>query len=613
MTLGVNKWIMTLSDKIELVSSEELLMGNPMLKYFGGEFLASWLLKIMKLDKVNDFYTANDTLPRFQFIDNLISTIGCSLHIPTEDFKNIPTQGPFITIANHAYGGIDGILLLKIFSEVRPDYKMLVNFLLTKIKPLNSSFIGVNPFETRRGFQSSFGGLKNAIAHLQDCHSVGLFPSGEVSSYKIKQNAVSDREWQYSIIKFIKRSKVPIVPVYFDGHNSFLFNLLGFFHPVLRTVRLPAEVFNKQGKTINIRIGSIISLKEQDEFKDIYAYGCFLRTKVYSLGLSLKTRKMFSEANEKNRETIPCPMEETCLMQEINTIKTKYLLFSNQDYFVFCAPQEKIPSIIKEIGRLREKTYREVGEGTGNDRDIDSYDSYFEQLFVWDNTTRQIVGGYRVGKGKEILEKHGIKGFYIHSLFKISPAFEPLLRVSIELGRSFIVKHYQKRTLPLFFLWKGILYLLLKHPQYRYLIGPVSISNVFLDISKSLTVEFLNANYFNSELGQMIRARHPYKRKLPKEIRKDVFIKHTRNNLSRLDKFIHDFDPSYKTPILVKKYISVNSEVIGFNIDPLFNNCLDALMILDVFEIPYATIESLSKEFNDQAVLERFKNEEYSC
>lgn len=610
--MGVNKWIMTLSDKTELVSSEELLMGIPLLKYFGGEFLARWLFKMMKLDKVNDFYAANDTLPGLQFIDNLISNIGCRLHIPDEDFENIPTHGPFITVANHAYGGIDGILLLKIFSEVRPDYKMLVNFLLTKIKPLKPCFLGVNPFETRRDIQSSIGGLKDAILHLQEGHSIGLFPSGEVSSYTIRQNAVSDREWQYSIIKFIKRSKVPVVPVHFDGHNSLLFNLLGFIHPVLRTVKLPSEVFNKQGKIINIRIGSVISLKEQDEFKDIHAYGCFLRTKVYSLGLSLKTRKIFPEADEKTRETIACSMEETFLIQEINTIKTKYLLFSNQDYCVFCAPPAEIPSIIKEIGRLREQTYREVGEGTGHDRDIDSYDSYFEQLFVWDNATRQIVGGYRVGKGKEILEKQGIKGFYIHSLFKINPVFEPLLRVSIELGRSFIVKHYQKRTLPLFLLWKGILYLLLKHPQYRYLIGPVSISNVFLDISKTLTVEFLNANYFNSELGQMIRARHPYKRKLTKEIRKDIFIKHTRNNLSRLDKFIHDFDSSYKTPILVKKYISVNSEVIGFNIDPLFNNCLDALMILDVFEIPYTTIESLSKEFNDQAVLERFKKEECS-
>jgi len=592
---------------MDLVSPKDLVDASKALQVPGGEKLAGLLFRLLKLDLVNKTYSGNIHLPPAQFLEKVLEEMQVSFSVPGEDLEKIPASGSFITISNHAYGGIDGLMLISMISKKRPDYKVLVNFLLTRIRPLQEYFIGVNPFETHKDVKSSFGGLKDAIVHLSNGHPMGFFPAGEVSSYKLKQHAITDREWQHSMLKFIKKARLPVIPVYFPGHNSILFNILGFINPVLRTAKLPSEMYNKGRRELRLRIGTAISAEEQDEYRDIGDYGRYLRMKTYSLGLSEKPGRHEYRFLTVSREKITEPVEDALINREIGSIENEHLLFRVQDYRVFCVPTVKIPGIMKEIGRRREATYREIGEGTGKSLDVDNYDTYFEQLFIWDDSEKQIVGGYRLGKGNHILTKYGMKGFYISSLFRISRKFEPILNVSIELGRSFIIKEYQKKTLPLFLLWKGILYLLLKHPNYRYLLGPVSISNEFSMFSKSLCVEFLKAGYYNSEFAGYIKPRNPYRGRPDRNIEKDLFLKYTGNDPGKLDSFVREFDPDYRTPVLLRKYLSVNAEILGFNIDPQFNGCLDALMILDLFEVPLNTIESLAKEFQDQSILERFR------
>jgi putative hemolysin len=262
---------------------------------------------------------------------------------------------------------------------------------------------------------------------------------------------------------------------------------------------------------------------------------------------------------------------------------------------------------MREIGRLREVTYREVGEGTNKSIDIDRYDDYYDQLFIWDHEGKGIVGGYRIGNGRDILDNYGIKGFYINSLFRLGYQLLPVLNETIELGRSFVAKEYQKKTFSLFLLWKGILYVLLKHPEYRYLIGPVSMSNAYSDISKALTVEFMKANFYNYELASFIRPRKEFRSKIDRHVNLMAFLRSTENDVGKLDRFVQEFEPEFRTPILLKKYINLNAEIVGFNVDPKFNNCLDGLMVLDLLDVPMPTIESLSKEINDNSILERFK------
>ncbi|MFC2106980.1 lysophospholipid acyltransferase family protein [Bacteroidota bacterium] len=591
---------------MDLISSKDLVKANKRLKYVGGETFAKLLMEVLKLNELNKGYNSISQLENLDFIDACIDLMGFDYEISQEDLDKIPRDGPFISIHNHPYGGFDGILLIKIFGSVRPDFKILVNFLLTNITPIKDYFLAVNPFETHKDVKSSFSGLKEAFSHLSHGNPLGIYPAGEVSSYQFDKKYVTDRMWQFSVMKFIKKAKQPIVPVYFEGHNSRMFQLLGMIHPLLRTVKLPSEMFNKKGRVVRVRIGDPIPVKDQEAFNDVNDFSQFLRTKTYSLGLSYNLKKKFTEPSVNAPDVIP-EMPPEIIEKEVNDIRKEYTLFNTQSESVFCVPSEKIPNIKQEIGRLREITYREVGEGTNYSIDLDEFDEYYDQLFIWDNENKKIVGGYRAGKGKEILSQFGLKGFYLQTLFKMGPQMLPLLNETIELGRSFIVKEYQKKTMSLFLLWKGILYLLLKNPEYRYLIGPVSISNDFSDLARALTVEFIKSNYYNFELAEYIKPRKEFKYKLPKVINRAAFLKDTENNIGKLDRFVQEIEPIFRTPILMKKYISLGAEIIGFNIDPKFSNCLDGLLVLDVLDVPMSTIEGLSKELDDHSILERFK------
>jgi hypothetical protein len=260
---------------------------------------------------------------------------------------------------------------------------------------------------------------------------------------------------------------------------------------------------------------------------------------------------------------------------------------------------------MNEIGRLREITFREVGEGTNQQMDIDEYDLYYNQLFIWDDENRKIVGAYRVGLGKEILNIYGIRGFYVQSLFRMNRKLFPVLRQSLELGRSFIITEYQKKPLPLFLLWKGILYFLIKNPEYRYLIGPVSISNRFSNFSKALIIKFIKEYYYDHKLSGYVRPRKGFI-VTDHNIDTDILIEES-SDLNKFDNIIKDIETAQKNmPVLLKKYLKQNGRIIGFNIDPKFNNALDGLLILDLFDVPPETIAALSREVKDESILERF-------
>lgn len=595
---------------MNLIESNDILKASKLDRFggnLGGSLVAKLVMYIMRLDKINKLYSDVYDENREAFLEQLIEALGVTIEVNEEDLQKIPKEGAFITISNHPFGGLDGIILIKLLSKIRPEYKVMVNFLLKKIEPIKDCFLGVNPFESRKDV-SSAGGLKEALRHLSEGKPLGLFPAGEVSAYKADSNSIEDREWSASVLKLIRKANVPVIPIYFKGSNSLLFQLLGLIHPMLRTVKLPSELFNKKNRVIKLRIGSPISTEVQNSFADIMQYGKFLRAKTYLLGSSLEVKKFFlkSQKAEKKVEPIAPETAVETLQKEITNITEDYFLFSMKNYSVFCAPTLKIPNILNEIGRLREVTFRAVGEGTNRSIDLDEFDLYYYHLFIWDNEGKRIVGAYRVGKGKDIIDRYGVKGFYINTLFKIRKEMMPVLYESIELGRSFIVEEYQRKPLPLFMLWKGILYFLIKNPEYRYLIGPVTISGKYTDVSKELIMKFIIRNHWDAELARCIVPRCKY-RVETNDPDVDVMVEASGNNIATLDKLIGDIEPSSdKLPILLKKYISLNGRIVGFNIDPKFNMCLDGLLILDLFEVPMNTIESLSKEINDDTILNRF-------
>ena len=570
-----------------------------------GDYFAKFLMFILRFKKLDKIYQQIIDKQGVEFIDELIKMLEFDIEFDEDQLKKIPKEGPLIIVANHPLGGFDGLLLIKYLSLVRKDVKVLANYLLKKIDAVSEYFMEDNPFDDSG--QGNYYGLKEAVTHLNDGGVICLFPAIDVHT-KDSFGGVTDKVWQFSVVNFIKMARVPVAPVLFQGTNSRLLHLVAKINPSLKSARLPSEILRKKHKKIKLRIGSPIKVDEQDTYKDVYQLGRFLRAKTYSMESDIEVRRFFNYAlkpNVKPDEIIdPVPLAK--IQKEIQLLKSKHTLFTLKNYTAYCAPSAMIPNILNEIGRLREITFREVGEGTNRSIDIDEYDLYYNQMFIWDEDEDRIVGAYRLGKGKDIMEQLGRRGFYLHSLFRISESFKPVLKESIELGRSFVIKEYQRKPMPLFLLWKGILYFLLKNPEYRYLIGPVSISNNYSKVSKDLIIKFIMKNHLNWRMAQHIKPRNSYKFKSD-NVDLNLLMENVEQDINRLDKTIGDLDEQNSgLPVLLKKYIKLNAEIIGFNVDPKFNNCLDGLIVLDVYNVPKNTIESLSKEANDGSILDRF-------
>ncbi len=577
-------------------------------KKFNNDIIAKFILQLKRYNKINKLYSENFDKNGIEFIDSIIDSLGIQFEVDESDLKRIPENGSFITVSNQPFGGIDGLLLLKIMAEKRPDFKILENFLLHAIEPLTDFSIPLTDKDEANPNKFSFTTLKKSLQYVQEGNSLGIFPAAEISKVHSLNN-ISDKKWKNSLIKFIKLAQVPVIPVYFQGNNSWIFHLLGNVYPVLQTARLSKEFFNKKKKIIKIRIGNPIPVKELNQFHETELLSRFLRAKTYALGTPFEVKKFirpkFIPKIKKIEKIIdPVPFEK--IEPEIKHLKENYHLFDSNEYSVVCGPSVETPNILNEIGRLREITFRDIGEGTNRSIDIDEFDLYFYQLIIWDNENKKIAGAYRVGRGDEIMEKYGVNGFYINTLFNIQKDFYPILEESLELGRSFIIKEYQRKPLSLFLLWKGILYFLLKNNEYRYLLGPASISNDFSKFSQSLIIDFFKENFFNNELSKYIIPRKRFKIKQNPNFDNEIFIQNTKQDVKKLDKFIQDIEPDYNTPVLFKKYIQLNAKLLGFNVDPKFNNCVDGLMILDIFDVPLNTLKALSKELEDDTILERF-------
>lgn len=577
--------------------------------------IVSAIMKFAKINKVNALYDKVKDKEGQDFFDSILTELNVKYLAFQEDLDRIPKTGPFILVANHPLGALDGIIMCKILSDIRPDFKVMGNFLLTNIKPMAPFVISVNPFQDRKDIYNSTSGIKEALKHLEAGNCLGIFPAGEVSNKNNEFNEIQDKEWEKTILKLIKKAKVPVVPMYFHAKNSKLFYNVSKIHPNLQTLMIPAEMLNKREKPIKIRIGRPVSPKVQNEYDQIKDLGKFLRKKVYMMKSYFENHKSVAEfLKVKNLNITPQKeevaeniIEETPLEEILNDIKNLRekegkLLFSNGSYDVYFTKFEEIPAMMREIGRQRELTFRAVGEGTNLPFDLDEYDKHYCHLILWDNTHQKIAGAYRMALGSEIMKNQGIKGFYTNSLFDFDPELQPFFRKVIEMGRAYITLEYQQKPLPLFLLWRGIIHVCLRNPEHKFLMGGVSISNRFSDFSKSLMIEFMRSHYFDAVVAQHVHPKNDYKVHLSSRD-KELFFEGVDNDLNKLDKLIDDFEPEMRLPVLIKKYIKQNAKVVAFNVDPNFNDAIDGLMYIRISDLPESTIkpvlEEMSKHFEN--------------
>ena len=591
-----------------LVTSKEVSQVIGLQKFgFLGTFVGWVLLRVLRISAINKIYENNKHKSDLDFLNGILDDCKIKFEIPEEDLKRIPKEGPFITVSNHPLGGIDGVLLLKLLIEKRADYKIIANFLLHRIAPLKPYIMPVNPFETRKDAKSSIAGIKNALVHLREGKPLGIFPAGEVSTYKDGKLKV-DKPWEDGAIRLIKKANVPVIPIYFHAKNSRLFYAMSKISDTLRTAKLPSEVMSQKGRVIRVRIGKPISVKDQDGYKEIPAFYEFIRRKTYMLANPFeKAHRLISTSNikiKKSVKKITAQRNTSLFVKEVAALRENNgRLLESKNYEVFFANAKDIPNLIHEIGRLREITFRAVGEGTNKDIDLDMYDEYYYHLFLWDREANCLVGAYRMGLGKEIYKTFGIKGFYINTLFRIEPELHQMMEDTIEMGRAFIIGEYQQKPMPLFLLWKGIVHVTLRYPEYKYLMGGVSISNQFSDFSKSLMIEFMKSHYYDPYIAQYIRPKKEYKVKL-KDGDKDFVFDATKADMQKFDKIIDEIEPGVlRIPVLIKKYVKQNARLVAFNVDPKFNNAIDGLMYIKVADIPESTVKPVMEEF--QKELER--------
>lgn len=296
-------------------------------------------------------------------------------------------------------------------------------------------------------------------------------------------------------------------------------------------------------------------------------------------------------------QTIITSISPATLQKEIQNLPQRNHIVSRGEFEVYLAQAHQIPNVLLEIGRLRELTFRSVGEGTGKAVDIDAYDEYYFNLFIWDKENKKIVGGYRMGMGNSIFQNGGLEDFYINSLFEIDKAFFSYLKRSIELGRSYIIPEYQKGYLPFFLLWRGILTVLVRNPHYQYLIGPVSISKYYSNTSKSLIVEFVKRYFYEKKIAQYFSPRTPFQPDLEKVNLEKMLNTIEGERLKDLETFMNTIEPEHiKVPVLLKQYTKLNARFISFNIDPNFSDSLDGLMMLDLKKLPENIIQLLNEK-----------------
>lgn len=575
---------------------------------FLGNFMGWSVMKVLSISAINKVYDLNKHLKGLEFTNALLEEFEIDYEIPEEDLKRIPKTGPFITISNHPLGGIDGILLLKLLLERRPDYKIIANFLLHRIEPLKPYVMPVNPFEEHKEAHNSMLAFKSALQHLKDGQPLGVFPAGEVSTQKEEQ-IVIDKTWEPAVMKLIKKAGVPVIPIYFHGRNSKSFYRWAKMSDTLRTAKLPSEILSQKERMLKVRIGNPISVEDQNEHETLESYTAFLRKKTYVLANPFQKKKFVDTLPKtiklpKLPKKIAGPVPVEAIEKEINALRNEEKrLLESKNYEVFLASADKIPNILLEIGRLREITFREVGEGTNNSIDIDKFDNHYHHLFLWDNDAKKIAGAYRMGLGSKIFAAYGINGFYLQDLFRFEPELHDMMSKSIEMGRAFIIKEYQLRPMPLFLLWKGIVHTTLRYPEHKFLIGGVSISNQFSEFSKSLMIEFMKSNYYDPYVAQYINPKKEYKVKL-KDADKDFIFDESEADLNKFDKLIDEVEPgALRLPVLIKKYIKQNAKVVAFNVDPLFNNAVDGLMYIRIADLPESTVKPVMEEF--QAELEK--------
>jgi putative hemolysin len=547
------------------------------------------LERVLLFDQLNALYYRTLHLQDSRaFHEKLLEALGVHYEVSPGDLARIPPDGPVVVTANHPFGAIEGIILATILRSVRPDVKVMANFLLGTIPELRDLFILVDPFARQSSTYANMRALRETLTWLKHGGMLAVFPAGEVSHIDFPSRTVTDPEWNDSIARIIRATGARALPVYFNGVNGLAFQVLGLVHPRMRTALLPHEFLNKRDKTIGLRIGSSVASNRLAAFKTDRELMQYLRHRTYALTPSdapphEPLERLWPHRVRETTQTPVAPAHPSAhLAEEIESLPSSQRLVASGELMAYHARAGQIPLALQEIGRLREISFRAVGEGTGKSLDLDEFDSSYIHLFLWNRSAGELVGAYRLGPTDEILPASGLQGLYTSTLFNFAPGFQGLVACALEMGRSFVRPEYQRSLAALPMLWKGIGSFVRKNPKYRVLFGAVSISNRYQPLSQQLMMSFLRSYHSLSSLSGTVKARTPFRPSRNRTLVQQT-IELIGNDLDELGTIISDIESNCTgIPILLKHYLKLGARVLGFNVDPGFANVLDALILVDL-------------------------------
>lgn len=558
----------------------------PRVTPFGlGESLLERLTGLAKLDALYQQRPATTT--SFDFMRYTLNALKVDYTLGRGTTESIPQRGPVVIVANHPLGAIEGVILADLVGSVRQDVKVLANQMLKRLPEISDLFIGVDVFGGQNAKKTNSSAIREANQHLAQGGVLIIFPAGEVSTYPKGDSQLSDIEWRNSVAKFIRYSEATTVPIFINGKNSNLFYKAGHVHPLLRTAMLGRELLNKHESQIEISIGDAIPFAELAAFekdKDLVNY---LRLNTY---LMSSDHQAIEKPNVQYQDAAPIiePVETALLERELNALPQSALLYQQADFVVYCAPTRDIPEITREIGRIREHSFRAVGEGTGLDCDIDTFDHHYQQLFVWHKQDKQIVGSYRLCMVDHLISEHGLKGLYSRSLFNYDQAFIDSLDYSIEVGRSVVAEPYQKNLNSLLMLWKGLASFASRNPKYTHLFGPVSISNDYSHNARQLMAATLSVHYYDEQKAQLVSPLTPLRASSSQFWQPHLLS--ALASVALLSKVLTRMEEGKGLPVLLRQYLKMNGKLVCFNVDPAFNDTLDGLIVVDLRSVPLKTL-----------------------
>jgi putative hemolysin len=543
--------------------------------------------RFLPLEKLRDLYHRVRQAPEGFALQNLLSEMRVELRVEAADMARIPAAGPVVVIANHPFGMLDGAVLAMLLTRVRPDVKVMTNYLLRGVPELAQHCIFVDPFQTREGFNTNRRALREAMGWLQSGGMLAVFPAGEVSHWQFSQADIVDPQWNDAAARLIRKTRASALPVYFCGRNSVSFHLLGMIHPGLRAAFLMQEFLQQKGRTVEVRVGGEISADAVAVLSDDRQAIEYLRWRAYLLGRRQRSQMawpelMRSKISAKMQKQVASAEAAESLADELSRLPVERRLVESGDMVVYLARAGEIPVTMQELGRLRESTFRLAGEGTGKDRDLDVFDSYYWHLLLWHKSERKVIGAYRAGNTAQIIPEHGLQGLYTATLFRYDERFFEKIGPALELGRSFVTPEYQRQYGPLLLLWKGIAKLAAIHAGTPVLFGAVSVSSDYCKASREMIYRFFESRIGEEELAGMVEPRHPFRPPLlrPWDCRA---MSRALRDPEQLSEPIADLETDGKgLPILMRQYAKVGGKLLGFNVDRKFSNVLDGLVLVDL-------------------------------